>query len=358
MFLPYLPLKEAVTFSGWELGPLQHFDGRWADRRFEDLSRRFVAAFHGRDARPIEQATLLARRNAQVDGRLPSEPELTALVTAINFALLDANPRFDDPNGGHFAVTADNTELLVWPIDLASGYVAFRHIGAVSRLDGGYRIAKGLVIPPPRELVIPLGDVSPDPAILQAVYDMAISQSPRPDDRLTRRLITTIAWLTQAWRNSESIRPQDRVVLLKTGFEALTGESQNWSCAKRLRSLYESRLAAPIITDDDTREMLWKPSEVERFEWTVRNTLHQVTDLQHWLHRFGDARNEVIHDGTVPSLLVAEGTDYDGPLFNVGERLLRETIKVAMGRLGFDNLWRPRLVRVLAHAFKENIGES
>ena len=358
IFLPYLRLKEVVTFGDWEMGPIQHFEGRWADGRFEDLSNRFIAAFHGRNGRPIEGSTLVAPRNAQIEGRLPPEPEMRALAAAINFAVLDSNPRFDDPNGGHFAVTSDNTELLVWPIELASGFVAFRHVGAVSRLDGGYRIEEGLAIPPPRELVIPLGDTSPDPEVLQAIYDMAIGRSPQPDDRFSRRLITTITWLAQAWRNSESIRPQDRVVLLKTGFEALTAESQNWPCAKRLRALYENNLGLSAVTDEETRDLLWKPGEVERFNWTVRDTIHRVTDLQQWLYRFGDARNKVIHDGKVPSLQVADQTAYDGPLFNVGERLLRETIKVSMIALGFEDLWRPRLTRLLTRAITEEISEG
>jgi hypothetical protein len=187
MFLPYLPLKEVVAFAGWELGPVRHFDGRWTDGRFEDLSKRFLAAFHG-------------------------------------------------PNGSSI----------------------------------GYRIEEGLVVPPPRGLTIPLGDISPDPAMLQAIYDMAVARSTQPDDRLSRRLVSAIDWLAQAWRNSESIRPQDRIVLLKTGFESLTGKGQNWPCAKRLRTLYENRLMASGVTDRETTNLLWTPSEVERFDWTVR----------------------------------------------------------------------------------------
>lgn len=90
----------------------------------------------------------------------------------------------------------------------------------------------------------------------------------------------------------------------------------------------------------------------------IRGTPHQVTDLQHWLHRFGDARNEIIHEGTVPPLVVADGTNYDGPLFNIGERLLRESIKVSMIELGFTDLWRPRLTRLLARTIRDQMEEA
>jgi hypothetical protein len=357
MFLPYMPMHDVVTFGAWELGPIANFDGRWANDRFKELSLQFVAAFRGPYGQPLAKPTLLAPKETPINGQLPSDLELTALRTAINFAALDANPRAGEPNAGQFAVTSDNSDLVVWPIDLADGFVAFGHVGAISRLNGGFRINEDLLVPAPLELLMPMRDVLIDPELLQATFDMAMGSSPTPNESVSSRLVTAISWLAQSWRNSQSIRPQDRIVLLKTGFEALSKESQNWPCAKRLRALYERLLPKSVITDDETDELLWTPSEAERFQWVVGGHTHQVTDLQQWLRTFGDTRNEIIHEGTVPSLTSADGTAYDGLLFNVGERLLRETIKVAMIELGFENMWRPRMVRLLIPAATELFGE-
>jgi len=157
-----------------------------------------VTAFHGHDGHPLKRPTLLAVRGGLVDGQLPPESELAALQAAINFALLVVNPRWNDPNGRHFALTTDNTELFVWPIDLGSGYVVFRQIGGVSRLDGGYQIENDLIVPPPMEPVVSFGNVSPVPEVVQAIFEMPSGRGPRPDDPLTNRLFMAISWFAQA----------------------------------------------------------------------------------------------------------------------------------------------------------------
>ena len=72
---------------------------------------------------PIEHPSLLCRRKDRIDGILPSPHEIEALEAAIAFAFLDTNPRCTSSNRQQHVITADNTELFIWPIDVDAGYV-------------------------------------------------------------------------------------------------------------------------------------------------------------------------------------------------------------------------------------------
>jgi hypothetical protein len=75
---------------------------------------------------------------------------------------------------------------------------------------------------------------------------------------------------------------------------------------------------------------------------------HNTTDLQHWFLAFSNARNAVIHKGVVPKLRYRGARSrYNGHFVDVGERLLRESIKVSMVGLGYSNIWRSQLWRAI-----------
>jgi hypothetical protein len=135
----------------------------------------------------------------------------------------------------------------------------------------------------------------------------------------------------KAWKNTTSIDFGDRIVFIKTGFEALTGTSDSRASADALRQLFES---LPDTASRDT--LLWSPTEQPRHSRTYKDratkrmvtVTEQLTDLEHWFMAFASARNEIIHDGTIASLNYSEqGSAYNGPLFHRAEFVLRAAVE-------------------------------
>ena len=66
------------------------------------------------------------------------------------------------------------------------------------------------------------------------------------------------------------------------------------------------------------------------------------------------ARNEIIHDGTIPSLNYSEqGSLYNGPLFHRAEFLLRAAVKASLQTLGHPHMWRSSTWRAVKAAWEE-----
>ena len=64
----------------------------------------------------------------------------------------------------------------------------------------------------------------------------------------------------------------------------------------------------------------------------------QATGLERWFMSFADARNTIIHQGVVPSLVYtnASNAEYEGPLVFNAEFLLRAIIKVSLAQFGLS----------------------
>jgi hypothetical protein len=353
-FFPYLPVEHQVLSLGeWQIGSVEHFEGRWYDSAFEQLARRFISSFRV-GSNPVRSPAVVAHEIRGLDGSLPEPRQRLAIQRAVDFAYLDSNPNPSEENAGHIAVTTDNTELFIWPIDLREGRVTKTSGGVLRRTDGGYRINDDLTIEASSEVAIPaLGPREPDSDLLASTYEMVDRADEMVDPHLARRVVVAIGWLSKAWRNTESIRPEDRIVLLKTGFEALTGKSDTVARAANLRVLFESALGSE--SPGDTSHLLWSPSEVPKPRGLTRHSgtlLHDLTDLEYWFVLFGRVRNEVIHDGTIPTLSRENGTNYDGLYFHIAERLLRESIRVAVGKLGYLDPWRSQDWRRRQHLIR------
>ena len=237
LFCPYLPLSpdELVAFADWELGSLQYFEDRWADPRFKEQATAFLGKFVGRDGRPIKPA-LLCREGKQLDGLRPSDAEIGALQLSLAFAFVDRNPRLrpEDSHNGWAMVTADNTELYVWPIDLDQGHITLSTGYLVTTNIGGYKINdQKLVLRPPLDLHMPIRATAPDRLVLTAVYETVLDSLRSPGRQPTAdKIRVAVEWFVKAWLNSEAIQLPERLVYLKTAFEALTGTSINWESAR------------------------------------------------------------------------------------------------------------------------------
>lgn len=345
--LPYLPLAEPVRFNGYRLGPLGDFGGPWDSRELEAATAKFAALFVDGSGRPVERPTLLASEQAGVDGSLPDIGTRQALIGAIGFAVIDANPLWSEESArqGWSVATADNADLWFQPIDLDTGSIATAVGSKVQTLRGGGTL-DGPPIPPPVELHLGVGRRKLDEELLDALHRVLSGSTPTVD---RGRLQTAIRWHLKAWFNSGSISDEDRILFLKVAFEGLSGTEKSTETAKRLNLLFGSTMeqeGSPIGID----ALLWSPWEPT----LARSHRSQVEDRQlfeHWFMAFASARNEIIHSGRVARTDYSEPTSpYTGPLVETADRVVREAIKVMLGRCGFPAVWRSGFARAALRA--------
>ena len=359
-FCPYLSVRKVIEFADWELGPVEAFDERWSDAKFKAQSKAFLAKFVDSAGKPIEHPSLLCRRGGRIDGQPPAPEEIEALEAAIAFAFLDENPRRtpDTARRGWSVLTSDNAEPFFWPIDVDAGYVTVTTGLMVRTLGGGYQITDAeLIIRPPVDLHLLVGSQAADPMCLEAVYRTVLSSLQNPGANPTAdRIRTAIGWLVKAWRNTATVHFPERVVFLKTAFEAMTGTSKSHVSAQALRQLFE---AVPNTSATDSELLVWSPAEQPVRDWTFMKSGKPqtvlVTGLEHWFMSFADARNTIIHQGVVPSLAYTDpqNAGYEGPFVFTAEFLLRAVVKVSLAQFGYPDLWRSAIWRAVKAAYDE-----
>jgi hypothetical protein len=140
--------------------------------------------------------------------------------------------------------------------------------------------------------------------------------------------------------NAVAVTTQQRMIALKTGFEALTGTSNSRECARRVRALFETTTAAHLDLLP-WKGILWSPKErtdLQRVDtlWTGRVVHDERSELEDCLMALGKVRDTIIHDGRVPAVEYGPPPErplsrYAGNLFWKGERLLRESVKASLG---------------------------
>ncbi len=328
IFFPYLPLRSAITVGPHLLTPIDTFTGPWLSDRFEELAKTFVGAFVRADRRRLDCGVVVVDPVRGCDGELIDFESRTALQRAVEMVALDANPEWEAEAQAWNVVTSDNAELHAWPIDLAEARVALTSGFVASTLAGGLTITADLQIPAPEELHLPLGSVTLDEDLASAVYrQLTIGES---SDAHRRRLSDAIGWLSKAWRNTPSLDWPDRIVFLKTGFEALTARSKTHEASAELRRMFEEIVGRGGVGDDG---LLWSGTEDETRAFIDGSGKQwPCTDLEHWFRSFGAARNAVIHGDVSSNTFNYDEADsaYNGPMFHTAERLLRESVKVVL----------------------------
>src|SRR5262249_35533569 len=192
---------------------------------------------------------------------------------------------------------------------------------------------------------------------LEAVYRTVLSSLQSPGANPTAdRIRTAIGWLVKAWRNTATVHFPERVVFLKTAFEAMTGTSKSHVSAQALRQLFE---AVPNTSVTDSELLVWSPAEQPVHNWTFMKSgkpqTVPVTGLEHWFMSFADARNTIIHQGVVPSLAYThpQNAGYEGPFVFTAEFLLRAVVKVSLAQCGYPDLWRSAIWRAVKAAYDE-----
>lgn len=314
-------------------------------RAFEKYAKSFLSKFRDASGKEIKKPALIARTETGLDGQFPGERELEALQLAAHFGTLNANPNWQPDADGWWVSSSDNSEVWAQPIDIHEGRISLGRGSLITVTSGGGKTGDpDFEIPAPLELHIPL-DARFDAEVADAIYCVAIGKHDAIDAPLARRISTAVRWLAKAWRNTPSLGPEDRIVMLRTAFEALTGTSEAQDAINGLEETFGA-LKGLGATAESTQHMLWSPDEKPQRSFThISKTgtkkAFLLTDLGHWFSTFGTARHLVVHEGLVPSLSYDEtGSRYNGPFFHIGERLLREAIASALVKVGYIDLWR------------------
>jgi hypothetical protein len=242
---------------------------------------------------------------------------------------------FGDLNAGHFLATTENAELFLQPVVEEDGSIAYRKGGSLkSVLTGGYKIGQE-AIPLPDATVPILRPMMVSTKLAAAVFNALITASTKTD-----HIRIALEWHTVAMSNPAAVTLQQRLIAIKTAFEALLGTSNSRECAQRLRTLFESvtKLHLHLLP---WVGVLWSPKErtnLVRQYTTKKGAIKKDmrSELEDWFMTLAAARNSVIHDGVLSIVEYAAPVErplsrYKGTLFWRGERLVREAIKASLG---------------------------
>ena len=332
-FFPALPLGRELELGEWMVGTPPD-EVAWHSSRFKELVSTLLTSFAQNDSgERFIGGALLWRKPSGFDGEPPTREEFSAIQAAVRFAALGCNDllRRDDPNSAHHVVTSENAALHVQPIDLENGYITHVREGFLKRvLGGGWRI--GEHPPPLADGTIPiLGQLPVSNILAKAVFEAHL----KGDTEEVRRLGVAIEWHAAALSNAVAVTWQQRIIALKTGFEALLDASNSREGARRLRALFEEA-AKPHVDLLPSPNLLWSPREKTDLprHWNKRPELW--SELEDWFMTLSDARNKVIHEGRVTVMEYKAPPQrplsrYAGQLFWKGERILREAIKARLG---------------------------
>jgi hypothetical protein len=266
--VPYMRVSDPVEFSRWWLGALDDYQGAWVSSDFEAQTRKLAAAYRDAQGEPLARVTLLADRENGAGAVVPSGPLVDAIQGALDLAVLHQNPRWSLDGRGWRVATADNAEIVFWPMHPQTGFVTLTRGSLVRSFDGGYSLDQPFTIQTPLEVNV--RDVNIDPDLLGAATDLFTAADAGPNYKLR----IAIRWLAKAWRNTASLAVDDRLIMLRTGFEALVDDCDTSEQAAQLLSeIYEPLRSNREITIASTEHLLWSPDEQATlpFRWTTRS---------------------------------------------------------------------------------------
>lgn len=358
-FCPYLPLREPFAIGPWQFVAASEYTGSWLSPEFEAASRAFLTHFHGADRVPIPSPTLVAHADRGIDGKPLNRATRDALQGALDFVVLDVAQRWGENNSrgtmsAFLALTSDNTEVFLWPVDSEGRWFAVDTGLLVGTLSGGHSIDNPAdVIACPVEVRIPSRAATADEGVATALYEALLEADPATGSErsaLAGRLTTALRWWARAHRNTRSITWEDRIVMLKTAFEALIDQSRAWPGALRLREWFETRV-------EEQGELYWSPDEVAIHTVRLQGSDRSLTPLEHWFVQFCFLRNAIVHEGkhiTPATESYSEPGPYAGPFFHRADEVFRQAVKVALVDFGVPNLWHSELSRTIARALADS----
>jgi len=333
-FFPALPISKTLQLGDWCIG-YPATDVAWHSTRFKELALTHMNTF---EKQGFKQGALMWHRTHGFDGSMPDERTWAAIRASVCFVAIDANDHVrNDPNAVHFLSTSENAELFTQPIDEQKAYISVRTGGLLrSVLSGGWRIGEEGAKSHLPDAVVAIGR----PVIPSQHHATALFNALVDDQNATnRRIAVALEWHRLALSNPRVVSLSQRLIALKTGFEALSDKSATHECGAFLRRLFED-VTRPHVGLLPWSGLLWSPTERTDLErrWMKGKVPQPVvrSELEDWFATLGAARNEIIHDGVLRTVEYVPPKErplsrYGGHLFWTAERLLRETIKALLG---------------------------
>lgn len=351
-FFPALPLSKTLRLGDWCIGT-PDTKVSWRSERFQKLAQAHAESFVKRG---YKGGAWMWHHAHGFDGSKPADEIWSAIRATICFVVLDANDYVRGDPAASFA-TSENAELYTQPIDEKKGVIAHRGGGLLkSELAIGGKIGDELISLP--DATMPLEN----PVILsQRLANALFSALSERSVEKNRRIDVALEWHRFALSNPRVVSWGQRLISLKTGFEALSDESKTHLCGKFLRKLFEDT-TQPHRQLLPWEGLLWSPKDLtnlQRFWEKADGSVESVvrSELEDWFAAFGEQRNKLIHEGKMSSQVYEAPPErplsrYAGPLFGTADRLLRETVKAL---LGADVLLCARLedARAIAPLFQE-----
>lgn len=265
-FFPALPLDKNLELGDWVVGTPPAATP-WVSQRFRDLSESLLRSF---ETLGFKGAAMLWHRDRGFDGSKPPDDVSLAIHAAVTFAVLDANDRLrltepDDGNKARDLATTENADLFIQPITEDDGRITHRRGGLLKSISVG-NMKIGAEPPPLADAVERIDSPVPaSSALARAVYEMV-----RTDSQRGRAVATAAEWHRVALANPEAVTMGQRLIALKTGFEALFRTSSSRVAAQRLRNLFEDR-TRQHLDHFPWKGLLWAPTE-KRFLWRWNET--------------------------------------------------------------------------------------
>lgn len=337
-FFPALPLDKNIELDEWVVGTPPP-GTPWVSSRFRELSETLARSFQKLG---FKGGAMLWHRDRGFDGSKPSDNLIAAIHAAVAFAVLDANDRLrpierDNGNKGWDLATTENADLFIQSID-EDGGITHRLGGLLKRtLVAGHKI--GGETPPLADAVQPISRPVPASATLaRALFDAVRIRNYGPMSAVA----VAAEWHRTALANPLAVTMAQRLIALKTGFEALFGESSSAEGARKLRGLFDvttrPRRYRDLLPWDG---LLWTPNEradLWRWFWLPKGErlIERRDEIEDWFKTLALARNDVIHRGSLTTEVFQPPQErplsrYVGDLLWVGERVLREAIKAKLG---------------------------
>ena len=248
-------------------------------------------------------------------------------------AALIMNPEEGANNPGLNVSTSENFMVYAHPLN-EEGRVAVDFGSMIRTTVGGIRAGEQPDnIPYPVELHLPLCS-QVDGDLADALYPLLIQKTDEG-----RRLSTTLDWLDVAWRNTDSVVSEVRVMALKSGFEVFLNVGETVSAERAELSALLDPKGTP------------KNSRAYKNKRNGKNETIDVTDLEWWFTTFAFLRNDIAHGSEVPEA----DWEFDGKsqVMLAQRHLLKAIRKKVADASGKPDLLMDPLKRAIHVAAKE-----
>jgi len=383
LICPYLTLH--TTFANTSLKPMVCGDwrvGTWRTLRssLDDGTRttieNLIQAYGWRQLPgsmepppPIDDPVVLLH---SVDGAA-AKPEAVQrdfeiLQSTLHLALVNCQRSWMPTRTSSYGIlTSENSSMHWWRMSGDGGGTFSLSTAALFGEEHfGLSFEEGHRIPAPADLMKPVSSFT---LSTRDVEDCAKALSSGHEE--VASVLLAIRWLAKAWCNSSSLSTEDRIIFLKTGFEALLGEASVSPARESLANLFKR-----LDLLEPSRDLLWQSSNANHdFEYVgkagARKKATALTDIECWFSAFSDVRNDIIHTGRVADSCdhgtggkrhgfdyVKDGSPFNGHMFFVGRRVLIEALLVKLHHLGFPDLWRSDLYHVVKSSVREHFPDA